>query len=196
MLSRHTFFTLWGTTYQQVSLPSFIVSTKRYNHIFSVHTKHIPICADSDVLAWNQRSRCDTRVPTSWWLTQMRESPDQGPINLPLCLLIQLIHWHLPPPSRELGPKSHGELSNSLFLSPLIRGLAHFQHSHWHNFKVYVVGSGAGRFFSHSLHSLPSWGTKADHYRHLKSNNAYIILWQWCSIGKPSIPPLSIGWNR
>lgn len=56
------------------------------------------------------------------------KDPSSSPCH-PTCQLFHLIHWHFlstRPPPGDHEPKSYGELSDSLFLSLSIRGLACF----------------------------------------------------------------------
>lgn len=96
----------------------------------------------NDVSDWNHRG--------AWWVTQEGETSDKGPdlsVTLPVnCFISFIIIWSSTPPE-DHEPKSHVELSNSLFLSLLIRGLAHFTESTDLILKSMQLCPGPGDFF-------------------------------------------------
>ena len=123
------------------------------------------------------------------------KDPSASPCR-PTCQLIHLIEGHLisPPPLENMSQNRMESYQTHFFSVPvdkraslaLPHTLTRFQSlCSW----LWVQG-----IFRSAPSTVVSPGEeRPHHYRHLKWNNAYLMLWHWCCIGKPRVPLLSIG---
>lgn len=133
--------------------------------------------------------------PCDWHKNRRHQIKDSSPlrVTLPVSWNMSFIDiWSLPL-CRRRYIKITLRAIKLTFPPPVDKRTFSLSRIHWPDFKDYVVCSRAKGFFSPCLYSQLSRGREAEHYRHLKWNNAYIMLWHWCCTGRPHVPLLSIG---